>query len=665
MREHWALRPLSPHFLPSTKFLTNPPCTSCAAFKNQVCPPGWSKSWDKGMEECSYTVTLGENNILMSGCSQTCWREVEEKACCPGYWGSECYECPGGASKPCNGHGTCLDGIGQNGTCVCEEGFGGFACQECKDGNSFGPDCKSVCDCVHGVCKNGPQGDGSCLCFAGYTGPRCDQEAPGCKALACPKNSQCVGADTKVPSCKCLPGYRLQGSQCQAQDPCSSFSCSPFASCSALDDGDFECKCKPGYHGDGKFCQPLDPCTSNYGGCPSDTTQCRYVEPGKSSCTCKPGLIRISFNISDGCMPATAPCRHFFCDSSATCKVDEQGKARCVCDEGEIGDGHSCYGHFIRELERLNNRRPNLRKLTTALSMLGKGCGEILSKSGPFTVLVPSFSPPEILLLLSMKESLSRSVCKLHIIPGQHLIKDLLASPLTSKTLWTLAGESLTFTSSKYLWPKTEKGEVFFLQTTPKPTQPKYPFNVSLQKSIGKILASMDVFNRFETILENCGLPSILEGPGPFTVFAPSNDAVDSLRDGRLIYLFTEVSGLGSTHLCFYTLSLQLTVDKLISLKQIQTMANQVVLTNITEEGRIFLGSPGIPLKSVDIVASNGIIHLLDGILLPPSILPILPHRCNEDQYKIVMGTCVDCQAQNTSVCPPNSQELVSAVLWG
>lgn len=44
---------------------------------------------------------------------------------------------------------------------------------------------------------------------------------------------------------------------------------------------------------------------------------------------------------------------------------------------------------------------------------------------------------------------------------------------------------------------------------------------------------------------QNCGLPSILDGPGPFTVFAPSNEAVDSLRDGRLIYLFTAVSSMG------------------------------------------------------------------------------------------------------------------------
>lgn len=126
-------------------------------------------------------------------------------------------ECPGGAETPCNGHGTCLDGIDRNGTCVCQENFGGSACQECQDPERFGPDCQSVCNCVHGVCRNGPLGDGSCLCFAGYTGPHCDQELPVCQALSCPQNSQC---SAEAPTCSCLPGHTLQGSKCQAADPC-------------------------------------------------------------------------------------------------------------------------------------------------------------------------------------------------------------------------------------------------------------------------------------------------------------------------------------------------------------------------------------------------------------------------------------------------------------
>lgn len=51
----------------------------------------------------------------------------------------------------------------------------------------------------------------------------------------------------------------------------------------------------------------------------------------------------------------------------------------------------------------------------------------------------------------------------------------------------------------------------------------------------------LDPWWNFLLCLQNCGLPAILDGPGPFTVFVPSNDGVDKLRDGRLIYLFTEV----------------------------------------------------------------------------------------------------------------------------
>lgn len=35
-------------------------------------------------------------------------------------------------------------------------------------------------------------------------------------------------------------------------------------------------------------------------------------------------------------------------------------------------------------------------------------------------------------------------------------------------------------------------------------------------------------------------------------------------------------------------------------------------------------------------LASNGVIHMLEGVLLPPTILPILPKHCSEEQHQIV-----------------------------
>ncbi|XP_023393799.1 stabilin-1-like, partial [Pteropus vampyrus] len=127
-----------------TKFVTHVPCTMCPAAKKQVCPSGWLQDFPKKIsQDCRYEVQLGDSLLSMSGCSLECWKDVVQKACCPGYWGSQCYECPGGAETPCNGHGTCLDGIDRNGTCICQENFSGSACQECQDSNRYGPDCQS------------------------------------------------------------------------------------------------------------------------------------------------------------------------------------------------------------------------------------------------------------------------------------------------------------------------------------------------------------------------------------------------------------------------------------------------------------------------------------------------------------------------------------------
>uniref|UniRef100_A0A8C3QQ22 Stabilin 1 n=1 Tax=Cyanoderma ruficeps TaxID=181631 RepID=A0A8C3QQ22_9PASS len=461
-----------------TMFTLNTACTSCAAVPKMMCPRGWLKTTQRsGVRDCRYSVKLGENTLSLPGCHHMCKKEIEERKCCPGFWGTECYECPGGSENPCNGHGTCLDGIQQNGTCICEEQYSGYGCQNCRDQNRFGPDCQSECDCVHGECNSGVTGNGSCTCYAGYTGPRCDQELPLCKGVICEANSECVVRDgTAV--CDCKLGYRKQGSTCQAEDPCAPSPCSPFAVCKVLGTRTYECTCKEGYQGDGKICQPINPCVDSNGGCPENSTFCLYRRPGEVG---------------------------------------------CVCKEGEIGDGRSCYKDLLGEMIQHNLRGRFTRKLNVAKKMFGK--------------------------------------CFFLLLGGMEQAGD-----------------------------------------------------------------------------RNCGLPAILDGPGPFTVFVPSNDGVDKLRDGRLIYLFTEV-GAHSTvkHPERAELHWAVTVEKLIMMPHIVTMANQILTINISADGRILMDESGIPLNIRDIVASNGIIHTLDGIFIPPSIVPILPHRCNEEQHKIVM----------------------------
>ncbi|KAH1167445.1 hypothetical protein KIL84_002928 [Mauremys mutica] len=662
----------SMHCNVKTMFTLATPCTSCAVATKVVCPKGWIKMTQAlGERGCRYTVNLGEDTLSLLGCSHMCKKEIEEKKCCPGFWGTECYECPGGPEKPCSGHGTCLDGITRNGTCTCEGRYGGFACQDCLDENLFGPDCQSVCDCQHGVCNHGISGDGSCTCHGGYTGLKCDQELPLCRGVPCGNNAQCVLMNGMA-ICDCMPGYRKSGSICQARDPCTSSPCSSLAVCKALSPGKYECTCKDGYHGDGKICQPINPCIINNGGCPENITVCIYKSPGKSSCVCKPGMSGLY--PSTGCS-SVSECQRYFCDASSKCNISPDGTPSCVCKDGEIGDGRSCYKNLMSEISQINTRGRWYKKLNSANKMFASGCSLALTKYGPFTVFVPSLQTYS--ARTDFNDTIAQHLCKMHIIPGQHLVEDM----VKTKTLWTLSGHQLTFYDQIQSYTKSfryqdlpgelytviqsnipaSNGIIHIINTLRKTTSFRNLGNP--QKTIGEILASMEIFSRFETILENCGLPSILDGPGPFTVFVPSNNGVDKLRDGRLIYLFTEginkLQELVKHHI--YT-GAAVTVEKLTTMTQIITMANQILTINITEDGRILLDDSGIPLNKRDIVASNGIIHTLDGIFIPPSIIPILPQRCNEVQHKIIAGSCVDCGALNTSVCPPHSTKMAQEI---
>ncbi|MEK6677186.1 MAG: hypothetical protein AABZ47_16225 [Planctomycetota bacterium] len=98
--------------------------------------------------------------------------------CDPGYYGPMCAGCPGGASNPCNGNGTCDDGPSGTGQCTCNSGFVGVACEDCRSG-LFGPNCEpcpgGACNpcCGNGTCDDGISGSGTCTCNVGYGGPAC------------------------------------------------------------------------------------------------------------------------------------------------------------------------------------------------------------------------------------------------------------------------------------------------------------------------------------------------------------------------------------------------------------------------------------------------------------------------------------------------------------
>jgi hypothetical protein len=68
-------------------------------------------------------AAYGDGNVSESGAAY-----VFQVECDSGYYGPTCLECPGSASNPCNGNGSCDDGMSGSGSCTCDEGFLGPEC---------------------------------------------------------------------------------------------------------------------------------------------------------------------------------------------------------------------------------------------------------------------------------------------------------------------------------------------------------------------------------------------------------------------------------------------------------------------------------------------------------------------------------------------------------
>ncbi|XP_034387920.1 stabilin-1 isoform X4 [Cyclopterus lumpus] len=630
-------------------------CTSCAAVSS--CPHGFSRG---GTTNCSYVVEIGGREMTLDGCQHICAKGFMQPQCCPGHWGPLCLSCPSWSGKTCNFHGTCFDGDLGNGTCICDDGFSGFACQECKNQKVFGEKCDKECDCAHGLCNKGPEGDGECLCQPPYTGKRCDQVSSRCSN--CSPYSYCKGV---AADCECLPGYR-RTAQGKCASICSPRDCDVNAQCSSQGSR-VTCVCKPDYQGDGRICVPRNLCSENNGGCPINSTVCVFKGPNKSSCECMFGMSPVGGSAEFGCQLVSA-CSADTCDPTAVCQTELDGHPRCACEAGEIGDGHRCYGTLMERLIELDRSGSQRENLTGAVAMFEKGCAMLLSHNGPFTAFIPVLKTP----LTGVNEEL---VCKNHLILGQHLYKDLEGRDFhlyggsrwrskNNKRFILMENPSRLYNVIQEDLPAAN-GIIHIIDRPITNTRSdKSPRDEQFaEMTIGEILTKDDKFNRFLSLVDNCGSPPPLRGPGPLTVFVPTNEAVDKSRDGSILYMLHEDKYKLQELLRHHVFSqAEVSVDELTVLAQFQTMANQIVTITVSNDGEILLGEKGVHLHltSTNIVASNGIIHMIDGLLYPPSILPILPHRCDVIESKIVVSPCVHCSYLYETACPDGTTEMAS-----
>jgi uncharacterized surface protein with fasciclin (FAS1) repeats len=152
--------------------------------------------------------------------------------------------------------------------------------------------------------------------------------------------------------------------------------------------------------------------------------------------------------------------------------------------------------------------------------------------------------------------------------------------------------------------------------TRPAGTPSNSPSGTQADRSIVNIATSDEQFSSLAAALKQADLVATLSNPGPFTVFAPDNEAFKALPRGTLDNLMKDNSKetLASI-LKFHVVPGRIRLADLEDGQKLKTV-NGEELSVTKLNGRVAVN--GIELDQPDLEAANGIIHVVSKVLLPP-----------------------------------------------
>jgi uncharacterized surface protein with fasciclin (FAS1) repeats len=120
-------------------------------------------------------------------------------------------------------------------------------------------------------------------------------------------------------------------------------------------------------------------------------------------------------------------------------------------------------------------------------------------------------------------------------------------------------------------------------------------------------------FTTLAKALEAAGLVETLQGEGPFTVFAPTDEAFAKLPAGALDALLADKAKLAKV-LTYHVVPGKVAASEVAALTSAKTVNGQELAIASTG-GKVTVG--GATVTQADIGASNGVIHIIDTVLLP------------------------------------------------
>jgi len=301
-------------------------------------------------------------------------------------------------------------------------------------------------------------------------------------------------------------------------------------------------------------------------------------------------------------------------------------------DTAEKKKGPLSRGNLVQELTKLKAFR--LLEFLTYSGLIQTLADET---AGPFTILAPTNEAFNYLLKcpwleenLFENKTIVTDNLEYHVIAGE-VLSTQLTNDLLAPSLATYKGNPVNLRANVYVKKGLfKKGKVYTIEGRRVVKADVRATNGVIhvidgflypvpRRSIGGLLADHEVspgMTTLESALIAADLNTVLDGPGPFTLFAPSNFAFSKLPPAELAGLLADKAKLTEVlkyHVApgtYYSLGLGLT-------QTIPTLQGQnLTVHEIPYFDRLEVNGNRVVDK--DLAVANGVVHLIDTVLMPP-----------------------------------------------
>lgn len=257
------------------------------------------------------------------------------------------------------------------------------------------------------------------------------------------------------------------------------------------------------------------------------------------------------------------------------------------------------------------------RFTTLVAAVQAAGLVDTLKGEGPFTVFAPTDEAfaklpegtLETLLKPENKQQLT-NILLYHVLPGKVMASEVKDGLIADTAL----GTSVFF--------KVDMGKAYINEAQIIITDIEASngvIHIIDTVILPKDIVDAAVFNKFNTLVaavQAAGLVDTLKGEGPFTVFAPTDEAFAKLPAGTLDNLLKPANKKQLTDILLYhVVSGRVLAEDVVKLQRADTALGKPVTIKV-QDGKVYINDAQVILT--DIKTTNGVIHVIDTVLLPP-----------------------------------------------